>query len=51
MTTIGIYDVHMSIAASGTASAKLTGLTRGELIFDGDVVPTKETLVYEGISL
>ncbi len=51
MTTIGIYDIYMSIGASGTASAKLTGLTRGELIFDGDVVPTEESLVYEGISL
>ncbi len=51
MTTIGIYDVNFSIGASGQATARLTGLRAGQLTFDGDLVPTGDSSVYEGQSL
>ena len=51
MTPIGIYDVHMSIGSSGSTLARLTGLRPGELTFDGDLVATENSGVYEGRSL
>lgn len=51
MTPIGIYDVHMTIGASGNTLARLTGLRPGELTFDGDLVATENSGVYEGRSL
>ena len=51
MTAIGIYDLRFSIGSSGSASALLTGLRRGQLTFDGDLVPMDESIVYEGQSI
>ena len=51
MTTIGIYDLYLSISPSGQATAQLTGLSRGQLTFDGNLVPWEKSSVYVGQSL
>ncbi len=51
MTPIGIYDLHFSIDSSGRATAMLSGLSPGELTFEGNMVPYSESAVYEGMSL
>ncbi|MDD4968542.1 MAG: DUF4251 domain-containing protein [Paludibacter sp.] len=50
MTNIGIYDLYFSISSSGKSTALLTGLTAGQLTFEGDLVPHSESSVYEGFS-
>ena len=50
MTPIGIYDLHFNINASGYSTVRLTGLTRGQLTFEGQVVPYSQSRVYEGMS-
>lgn len=51
MTPIGIYDLQFSISSSGYSTVQLTGLSYGELIFEGSVEPFSESRVYEGSSL
>lgn len=51
MTPIGIYDLQFSISSSGYSTALLTGLTMGELTFEGNVEPYSDSSVYEGSSL
>jgi len=51
MTPIGMYDLFFTISPSNTASAILTGLSAGELTFNGQLVPYTESTVYEGQSL
>lgn len=51
MTSIGIYDLQFSINTSGYSTALLTGLTMGELTFEGSVEPYSDSSVYEGTSL
>ena len=48
MTTIGIYDLFINIAASGRGAATLTGMSSGSLKFDGDLVPWEKSSVYVG---
>ena len=48
MTTIGIYDLFINIAASGKGTATLTGMSSGSLKFDGDLVPWEKSSVYVG---
>lgn len=51
MTSIGIYDLFFSIGSWGNSTARLTGLSAGELTFEGDVEPYSASRVYEGHSL
>ena len=51
MTSIGIYDLHFLIGPSKNATANLTGLSAGQLTFDGYLVPYTESSVFEGQSL
>lgn len=51
MSPIGIYDVLFSVSSSGKATAQLTGLSAGQLTFDGDIVPWDQSTVYVGHSL
>ncbi len=51
MTSLGIYDLRFLISPSGSTRATLTGLRRGQLTFEGDLVPLEESRVYEGQSL
>jgi hypothetical protein len=49
-TTIGMYDVQMYIGSSGDASATLYGMRGRSITYRGDIVPTVNSIVYEGIS-
>ena len=51
MTPIGIYDVNFSIMPGGQATALLTGLSGGRLTFDGYLVPTDSSGVFQGQSI
>ena len=45
---VGFYDIFMNVNASGKAIATLTGITRGELIFEGNLIPLEESRTFEG---
>jgi hypothetical protein len=51
MTNIGIYDLQFSIGLWGSSTVRLTGLTAGQLTFEGDLEPYSQSRVYEGRSL
>ena len=51
MTNIGIYDLQFSIGLWGNSTVRLTGLTAGQLTFEGDLVSYSQSRVYEGHSL
>lgn len=48
MTSIGTYDVHMSVTPNGYANATLSGLRRGRLNYSGSIVPLQATRTFEG---
>jgi len=50
-TSIGFYDLFFSISLWGNNTARLTGLSAGELTFEGSVEPYSTSQVYEGRSL
>lgn len=47
-TNIGSYDVFILIGANNTASATITGLTRGRLTYQGNIVAIYNSVVYKG---
>ena len=51
MSSIGIYDVFIDVSPSGKATARLSGLWPGELVWDGYLVPIEQTRVYKGRSI
>jgi len=51
MTSIGFYDLFFSIGLWGNSTAILTGMSAGQLTFEGDVEPYSASRVYEGRSL
>jgi hypothetical protein len=48
ITNIGSYDVLMTIAANNNASATISGLTMGKLIYDGRIKAIYNSSVYKG---
>lgn len=48
ISNIGIYDILMDINSEGKASAIISGLERGKLQFEGNIVPLEESAVYQG---
>lgn len=48
MTSIGTYDVHMSVGADGYATATLSGMRGGKLDYSGYIVPLQLTRTFEG---
>jgi Domain of unknown function (DUF4251) len=48
VTDIGIYDVSMMIYSDRNARATITGLTRGELTYEGRIKPTYGSHIYKG---
>jgi len=48
MTSIGAYDINMSVTNDGYASATLTGTRSGQLTYTGYLVPTEDSRVYKG---
>jgi len=51
MTPVGMYDVNFSVMPGGQATARLTGMRGGRLTFDGNLVPTDQSITYEGWSI
>ena len=51
MTPVGMYDLYLSIRPDGHATARLNGNRGGKLTFDGDMVPTDNSIAYEGWSI
>jgi hypothetical protein len=51
MTNIGIYDLQISIDSWGNSTVRLSGLSAGQLTFEGNLEPYSESRVYEGRSL
>lgn len=51
MSPIGVYDVVMYIGADGYATATVSGMYPGRLIYDGQLVSSENTRVYEGTSV
>ncbi len=51
MSSIGIYDVSFSVGPTGQATAYLSGIRAGKLIFDGDLVQLEDSSVFEGQSI
>lgn len=50
MTNIGVYDLLFMIGPSEYSTARLTGLTAGQLTFEGKLVPYSQSSVFEGQS-
>ena len=51
LTSVGIYDLHFSIGLWGNSTVMLSGLSAGQLTFEGNLVPYSESCVFEGRSL
>ena len=51
LTPVGNYDLYFNIMPGGQATARLTGTTGGHLTFDGDLVSSDDSIVYEGWSI
>lgn len=51
ITSISHYSIHMNIGSDGSARATLTGLRRGNLVYEGDLVPIETSSVYKGNSI
>jgi len=49
-TNLGFYTVFMDVSADGEASARLTGISRGSLTFDGSLIPLRKSKVFKAIS-
>lgn len=50
-SSLGYYDVFMNISADGRSSARISGTTRGDLIFEGIMGPLNETMTYQGSTI
>jgi hypothetical protein len=48
VTTIGIYDVDMTIYSNQLAKATITGLTSGKLVYNGRIKNLYDSQVYRG---
>lgn len=48
ITQIGTYDIRMMVGADATVTASITGLTRGELTYKGNLVAPYNSRVYKG---
>lgn len=48
MTSIGVYDISMTVGADGHAYANITGMRRGQLNYTGTLVPMDQSHAYKG---
>jgi hypothetical protein len=49
-SNIGIYDVTMNILYNSKARATITGLSRGKLVYDGQIKSLYDSGVYKGMN-
>jgi hypothetical protein len=47
-STIGMYDIFMTIGSDGNARATISALTRGKLIYDGRIETLSNSRVFKG---
>jgi hypothetical protein len=50
-SSLGYYDVFMNVNAAGRTTARLSGTSKGELIFDGNINPLDESITYQGSTI
>lgn len=50
-TTLGFYDIFINVSSSGNASATISGITSGKLIYQGRLIPLDETRTYKGSTI
>ena len=50
MTPLGIYFIMFNIYSTGYSTARLTGLSAGQLTFEGNIVPLSDSGTFEGSS-
>jgi hypothetical protein len=48
ISNIGLYDILLDVDAENRAVAVVTGLERGRLQYEGNIVPLEESSVYQG---
>ncbi len=51
ITSISHYNIRMDVRSDGSARATLTGLRRGNLIYEGNLVPIETSRVFRGNSI
>ena len=50
-TSLGFYDVFISVSASGNATATISGTTAGKLIYNGRILPLFESKSFQGMTI
>ncbi|HYW96306.1 MAG TPA: DUF4251 domain-containing protein [Bacteroidales bacterium] len=48
MTSIGVYDISLTVGSDGHAYATITGMRRGQLNYTGTLVPIDQSHAYKG---
>jgi hypothetical protein len=51
MTSVGSYDIFLTISPSSYTDATITGNTRGRLNYHGVIVPIKGSRIFKGMSI
>lgn len=51
LSNLGNYDVFMNVTSDGSATATISGIYPGKLIYEGDIVSLDETRTYQGRTL
>ncbi len=51
MTSIGSYDIFLSISPTSNTDASISGTGRGRLNYHGVIVPVKGSRIYKGMSI
>ena len=51
MTSIGSYDIFLSVSPTSNTDASISGTTRGRLNYHGVIVPVKGSRIYKGMSI
>lgn len=50
-SALGYYDLFMNVSTDGRTTARLSGTTRGDLIFEGFIGPLNELRTYQGSAI
>lgn len=48
MTSVGMYDIFILISPDGNSTATIGGLSRGKLVYYGNVIPIKGARIFKG---
>ena len=50
-SSLGYYDLFMNVSTDGRTTARLSGTSRGDLIFEGFIGPLNELRTYQGSAI